>query len=252
MFETFALRLAAGLVFALLLLPTRAVAPRFYRIQCLIALALVAAAGMFAGDDAPAAFWVFLGLGGAAAIVGTWSWSIEGTPGGTGTLVFATLALAAALVSLSFRREASPFGHAVVWADDLAAAGLLGLATTAMLLGHWYLIAPTMSIDPLLRLLKGLFVATGLRLLVVGAALAPPLLGGPGFDRVAWLWAGPRWLAGLVGVAGLAWMAWQAARIRSTQSATGILYVVVIFAFLGELTDQLLHGHLDALAGGLS
>ena len=28
--------------------------------------------------------------------------------------------------------------------------------------------------------------------------------------------------------------------IRSTQSATGILYVVVIFCFLGELTGQLL------------
>jgi hypothetical protein len=35
-------------------------------------------------------------------------------------------------------------------------------------------------------------------------------------------------------------MAWQTARIRSTQSATGILYVAVIFCFLGELTGQLL------------
>ena len=35
-------------------------------------------------------------------------------------------------------------------------------------------------------------------------------------------------------------LAWQAAKIRSTQSATGILYVVVIFCFLGELTSQLL------------
>ena len=37
-------------------------------------------------------------------------------------------------------------------------------------------------------------------------------------------------------------MAWRTARIRSTQSATGILYVVVIFCFLGELTSQLLRG----------
>jgi hypothetical protein len=35
-------------------------------------------------------------------------------------------------------------------------------------------------------------------------------------------------------------MTWQTAKIRSTQSATGILYVVVIFCFLGELTGQLL------------
>jgi len=35
-------------------------------------------------------------------------------------------------------------------------------------------------------------------------------------------------------------MALETARIRSTQSATGILYVVVILVFLGELTSQLL------------
>jgi hypothetical protein len=35
-------------------------------------------------------------------------------------------------------------------------------------------------------------------------------------------------------------MAWQTAKIRSTQSATGILYVVVILTFLGELVGQVL------------
>ena len=47
------------------------------------------------------------------------------------------------------------------------------------------------------------------------------------------------WL-GFVAPLVLGWMAWQTARIRSTQSATGILYVVVIFCFLGELTSLLL------------
>jgi hypothetical protein len=51
-----------------------------------------------------------------------------------------------------------------------------------------------------------------------------------------------RWLLGFLAPLGLDWMAWQTARIRSTQSATGILYVVVIFCFLGELTSQLLRG----------
>jgi hypothetical protein len=46
---------------------------------------------------------------------------------------------------------------------------------------------------------------------------------------------------GFVGPLVFGWMAWQSARIRSTQSATGILYVVVIFCFLGELTGQLMH-----------
>jgi hypothetical protein len=54
------------------------------------------------------------------------------------------------------------------------------------------------------------------------------------------LWLSVRWLIGLVGPLVLGWMAWEAVRIRSTQSATGILYVVVILSFLGELTSQLL------------
>ena len=54
------------------------------------------------------------------------------------------------------------------------------------------------------------------------------------------LWLPLRWLLGFLAPLGLDWMAWQSARIRSTQSATGILYVVVIFCFLGELTSQLL------------
>ena len=54
------------------------------------------------------------------------------------------------------------------------------------------------------------------------------------------LWLPVRWLVGFVGPAVLGWMAWQTARIRSTQSATGILYVVIILCFLGELTSLLL------------
>src|SRR5262249_37027604 len=54
------------------------------------------------------------------------------------------------------------------------------------------------------------------------------------------LWLPLRWGLGFVGPLVLGGMAWQTARMRSTQSATGILYVVVIFCFLGELTAELL------------
>ena len=47
-------------------------------------------------------------------------------------------------------------------------------------------------------------------------------------------------LFGLAGPAVLSYLTWETAKIRSTQSATGILYVVVILCFLGELTSQLL------------
>jgi hypothetical protein len=53
-------------------------------------------------------------------------------------------------------------------------------------------------------------------------------------------WLLLRWGLGLIGPLILCVLAWQTAKIRSTQSATGLLYVVVIFCFLGELTGQLL------------
>jgi hypothetical protein len=111
-----------------------------------------------------------------------------------------------------------------------------------MLMGHSYLIAPAMSLTPLLRLLAGVFIATTLRLAVAGVSLWSWTAGHSlvNLEDETVLWLPVRWALGLLGPLLLGWMAWQAARIRSTQSATGILYVVVILSFLGELTSLVL------------
>ncbi|HMC67137.1 MAG TPA: hypothetical protein VKI65_19535, partial [Gemmataceae bacterium] len=113
---------------------------------------------------------------------------------------------------------------------------------TAMLMGHSYLIAPAMSMTPLMRLLVLLFGATMLRMLLAGAGLwfwtREHSLANLQDETVLWLPV--RWGVGFVGPLVLGGMAFQTAKIRSTQSATGILYVVVILCFLGELTSQLL------------
>jgi hypothetical protein len=111
-----------------------------------------------------------------------------------------------------------------------------------MLMGHSYLIAPGMSLSPLLRLLGAFAVAVLARMAVDGfafwrATLQHPLASLPS-DTLLWLPV--RWLVGFALPLVLGWVAWQSARIRSTQSATGILYVVVVFCFLGELTGLLL------------
>ena len=49
-----------------------------------------------------------------------------------------------------------------------------------------------------------------------------------------------RWLVGVGAPLVFGGMAYSAARIRSTQSATGILYVVVVCGFLGELLGLVL------------
>jgi hypothetical protein len=134
-------------------------------------------------------------------------------------------------------------------AADLTSAALLGSATTAMLMGHSYLIAPAMSLTPLMRLLAALAVAAVLRMGVAALGLwswtADHSLTNL-TDVTVW-WLPVRWGLGFVGPLLLAWMAWQTVRVRSTQSATGILYVAVIFCFLGELTGQLLLSNTGVL-----
>ena len=230
MFETFALRLAAGLVIALVALADREVHPRFYRIQWLIVLGLSGAAGVFAWDRAPDEFWLPYGLALVASVAGFWCWAAEELKFARWpVLILAIVALFASLVAHADHLQ---------WQQDISAAAVLGFATTAMLMGHWYLIAPTMSLAPLLRLLRWLFIVLAVRAIVSAADLG--LRTSPGsLDKTMWLWLGLRWMAGLVGPAILGWMAWKCARVRSTQSATGILYVVVILVFIGELTDQL-------------
>jgi hypothetical protein len=173
------------------------------------------------------------------AVIGSVVWALEGAPGGRPLIVLTPALLVWALVLQEMDPDRA---LAARLAGDAASAALLGTALTAMLLGHFYLISPALSIRPLNRLLLAVAVSIVLRGGVDGLAL------------VAWtrehslanlkgdvvLWLPVRALVGLVVPLGLTWMAWQAAGIRSTQSATGILYVVVIFCFLGELLALLL------------
>jgi hypothetical protein len=247
MLTTFCLRLAAGLLAALLLLSPAQVNPRFYRTHFLTALGLTTVAALFGRDTAGAWEWLALGTALVLAFAGSVAWSLEGAPGRRALIGLGTAALLAALV-LDSRTRNPDASLAWLLANDLTSAALLGTATTAMLMGHSYLIAPAMSLTPLRCLLAALAVTTLLRLAVAGAALGSF----PGEYSLSTLndvtiWLPVRWGLGFVGPLVLAGLAWQTAKIRSTQSATGILYVVVILCFLGELTSQLLAGVTQGL-----
>jgi hypothetical protein len=243
MLASFCLRLACGLVGSLLLLNPAQVNPRFYKVHFLTVLGLAVVAYCFPAKD-----WRGLNLpemsivwGGLLAFLGSASWSLERAPGGRTLIVLTTLDLAAALV-LTEPDLTPRMSLGWVLANSFTSAALLGTATTAMLMGHSYLIAPAMSLVPLLRLLAALGVSVLLRLAVAAVGLWSWTAGHSLFNLgdVTVLWLPLRWGLGFVGPLLFGWMAWQAARIRSTQSATGILYVVVIFCFLGELTSLLL------------
>lgn len=241
MVAVFCLRLACGLLAALLLLPSAQVNPRFFRTNFLTVLGLTIVAAVFLRDDEGGWMWATLGSAIFCACLGSMVWLLEGAPGGR-VLILVTLPLVAAALAVSGRGTALESLTVWMYCDHLASAALLGSATTAMLIGHSYLIAPAMSLTPLLRLLAALGVATVIRMLlaVAGLWLWTRMNSEVSLDTEVMLLLAVRWLVGFVGPLVLGWMAWETAKIRSTQSATGILYVVVILCFLGELTSLLL------------
>jgi hypothetical protein len=246
MLALFCLRLAIGLGAALLILSPELINPRFYRTHFLTIIGL--ATGAFLLLLGSMTFWLglCLGVGLGSAFLGSLAWSLQGAPGGRFLTGVTAISLGGALVALEGdlinSSEAPLQGLGWILASDFASAWLLGTATTAMLMGHSYLIAPAMSLTPLLRLLAALAGAVFIRAGLAGWSLVfwtreHSLVN---LEDVTIYWLPLRWVMSFLGPLICGWMAWQSARIRSTQSATGILYVVVVFCFLGELTGQLL------------
>jgi hypothetical protein len=248
MIAVFCLRLAVGLMAALAILSPTQVNPRFFRAQNWIALGLTGTAAVFARDFATPGLWSALAAGIVLAFTGSVVWALEGAPGGRWLIVSTGSALAASLALAEMNLEDRGPLHLRLTADGLSSF-VLGAGMTAMLLGHFYLIAPGMALTPLMRLLALLTAAIVLRAGVAGLGLwswsGEHSL--TNLTDVTALWLPVRWGVGFIGPLILTWMAWQAARIRSTQSATGILYVAVTFCFLGELTGQLLWSNTGEL-----
>jgi hypothetical protein len=236
----FCLRLACGMIVVLPLMPAAVVPPRFFRVQYLVALGLLAVAAVFLREFAGWPFGLACAAGALCCIAGSVVWHLDKAPGGRLVNGLSPPALLACLILGGL--AIYPVDQAA-WriTDDLVSMAVLGSATTAMLMGHSYLIAPAMSIAPLLILLLTLAVSLVMRIgLACFALWLWSAHAGGSFEGELLLWLPARWGLGLLGPLALGWMAWETARIRSTQSATGILYVVVIVCYLGELTSQLL------------
>jgi protein NrfD len=131
----------------------------------------------------------------------------------------------------------------------LSSAALLGGACTAMILGHWYLVIPSMQVSHLQSIVKVHIASMVVRIVVVAAAVflaigtwQPGL--GPSFRHyimsVAGIFFWQRVLFGLFGPALLSYLTWETAKIRSTQSATGILYVDFFTVVVGEVLAKYL------------
>jgi protein NrfD len=132
-------------------------------------------------------------------------------------------------------------------ASFLSSAVLLGGACTAMILGHWYLVIPSMQVSYLQSIVKLHIASMVVRVVVVAAAVWYALT--PSFSAhfgvvpsfrhyimsIDGIFFWQRVLFGLAGPAVLSYLTWETAKIRSTQSATGILYVDFFTVVVGEL-----------------
>jgi DMSO reductase anchor subunit len=163
----------------------------------------------------------------------------------------------------------SGFGGGLVVAGFFAASLALGGVMTAMWLGHWYLVTPAMTEKPLLLsttlVLLGVlfevifFLAAGANIAPAQASTAPnrpavtatatpstsatpsatPTVKPADVPTVTPLsTVAIGWLRILVGFAiplVLGSLAWKLVRDRSFQSATGMLYLIVVCALAGEI-----------------
>ncbi|MEN9554515.1 MAG: hypothetical protein RLZZ232_801 [Planctomycetota bacterium] len=270
MIALFVLKLLAGITLMWLTMPRREVADGFFRIQMLVALGLsVLLVLLFqpdsfssraprsvqemvgvsaSGQEFQRATWVaawLQKLAFAAAVTaypGHIFWKLgRRRPGTICIWLLGVLSLGALVFQSTQVLRSVPVWHQLL--ADLSSSAVLGATLTGMLLGHWYLTTPTMSLRPLkwfcpvlglAALLRG--VATGLSWYAVGWESA---------DMVRGMWLGLRLCGGILVPAATALVVHRILRYRNTQSATGVLFAALILVFMGEMSAALLEQDLS-------
>jgi hypothetical protein len=241
MAETFLILLAGGIMLAAAISDANDVTLHWLRLCGILALVMTGLS----------AFFLFRAGAGIGAGVPGIAWAVNGC-------VVAAIAAQLALAQLAMRRAQRVFawlaffsavlvgygylaaireGFVTPWLSALGVAAMTGLSLMDMLLGHAYLTASKMTIAPFRRLNGALGVALAARaaLAVAGVLVLQH------FRPVYMLWGAfgllifTRWLVGLAVPAVFVYMAHDCIRRRSTQSATGILYVAGVLVFIGEL-----------------
>jgi protein NrfD len=243
--------LGLGIVFTLVFV-SREAGVKFFRFNAGLAAILIAVAFAFHSDPTTTpgrVAIVALAVAEGAIVV---YWATVGRVLASIRPAIVVTAVAAGLVAIVGQAIAAvPDGtmllQALTVASFLASAALLGGACTAMILGHWYLIIPSMQVSHLQSIvglhIASLVVRVALVSAVVTLALGSTQLGhselGPSFHHyitsVSGIFFWQRVLFGLAGPAVLSYLTWETAKIRSTQSATGILYVDFFTVVVGEV-----------------
>ena len=116
----------------------------------------------------------------------------------------------------------------------LSAAMVLGTSMVAMSTGHWYLANAQLSFDILIRLCRMFVAAIAVKAVIVAIYAATRFEEYGRLEDFYKIVMGTRVLAGIVLSVALALMSLSCAKRHANQSATGILYVAVVFVLIGE------------------
>ena len=135
------------------------------------------------------------------------------------------------------------FGFGPEWITFFSLSmALLGISNFSMLLGHYYLVVPKLSEEPLIYCLFIFWAVMFLKLmssLAILFSVASPYLVegtqmGDGY-MYNWLFISMRYLWGYAAPLILSFFTFRLCKLRSIQSATGVLYIVEFFVIVGEL-----------------
>jgi hypothetical protein len=240
--QEFLLRLAFGLAVGMGLTTWRLVSGGFFRNHLYVTLGLTTLATLV-GVSAGFVWWPAVG----AAIASYWGsiyWLYERQRWGVVALwivaAFCLLGIALNSMTILSGEVSSQLAVLLGVLGGCTSGLVLGLTTASMLLGHWYLNAPGMRLEPLRRLLVAAAAATIVHAALIAGGFWGEFAVTEELDSATGWFLALRWGFGILGTLGLLWLAWETLRIPNTQSATGILYVAVIAVFTGELAGLLL------------
>jgi len=235
MAEAFLLLLAAGIMLAVAVPNPRDVTLNWLRLGGIIALALVAISGYFTYRRSGWTDWVWLYGGTAVLVLGQLAFTqIAWRSTARMVALIAFAAGVAATTELWASAKDSPKWWRLT---AVGVAAVTGLALMTMLLGHAYLTASKMTIRPFRRL-SAFLVGSLIARIACAAGLTMYLQWRQPWESL-WPLHGiliiTRWTVGLFIPFIFLLMAHDCIRRRSTQSATGILYVAGVLIFIGEL-----------------
>ena len=249
----FLAHLAIGIAFTLVFV-SREAGVKFFRFNAGMAALLVVAAFAFRPPEASADLAGKIAVGALvvfeAALV--LYWLIVGRVLASLRPFIVGLSIVAGAVTLLAQALAGDAAFAMkvmTMLSFFSSAFLLGGACTSMILGHWYLVIPSLQVSHLQSIVKVHMASMVVRVAVVGATIFVALVSwepglGPRFEHYIFSIAGiffwQRILFGLAGPAVLSYLTWETAKIRSTQSATGILYVDFFTVVVGEVLAKYL------------